>query len=77
MDMDKFFNDHDLHQKALKGDRDATQMYCGSYTLVKNIATRELYRCKGDVPIGYVKVAGNHYDKDGFLFDIYWSLPRI
>jgi len=74
-------DDLDLMRRALEGDPEAAKMYLGSYTLVKRVDSPFLYRCKGDIPFGYVKVESHHresvYDKDGFLLPIFWGLRRI
>lgn len=73
--------DYDLMRKAMNGDLEAAKMYCGSYMLIRNTTTNELFRYKGDIaPEGYNEVLwddGKVYDSDGFLMARYWSLPRI
>jgi len=78
MDEDESIRNFELGQKAMAGDKEATRMYLGSYTLVMN-ANGNLFRCKGDIPKGYFVPKMNVviYDEDGFLLDGYWSLPRI
>lgn len=73
--------DLDLMRLALDGDEEACRMYLGSYTLVRPVDSPFLYRCKGDVPLGYVKVESvrgkSVYDKDGFLLSMFWILGRV
>jgi len=69
------FDNWDLMQRSIRGDAVAARMYCGSYTLIRDINGKS-FRCKGDIPEGYTEVKGV-YDKDGFLHMQYWSLPRI
>lgn len=74
-------DDYELMQRAIAGDKEAARMYCGSYTLIRPRDSVLLYRCKGDVPDGFVKMETNHgvsvYDEDGFLLPQYWSLQII
>lgn len=72
-----------LYYRALRGETEATRIYCGAYILVRTLppAAFELYRCKGDIPSNYAKVLMDEgvypYDRDGFLLPQYWSLPRV
>lgn len=69
-------DNYDLMLQALRGDTEATRMFCGSYTLVVKNHTDKYYRCKGDVPMGFTKVQ-HVYDKDGFLLSNFWTLPLL
>jgi hypothetical protein len=72
--------DEELMRQALAGEEVATKIYCGSYMLVKNKETKQLYRHKGETaPEGFTEILywdGPVYDKDGFLAMRFWSLPR-
>jgi len=73
--------DFELMRKAISGGKTATKIYCGSYTLVRPIDSALLYRCKDDIPKGYVRVETHYgksvYDMDGFLLPQFWILQRI
>ena len=68
-------------EKVIAGDEMATKIYCGSYTLVRPFDSVLLYRCKDEVPKGYIRVDTHYgqsvYDKDGFLLSQFWILQRI
>ena len=73
--------DFELMKMAVAGDEVAAKIYCGSYTLVRPVDSILLYRCKGEVPDGYIRVESHYgksvYDKDGFLLPKFWILQRI
>lgn len=72
--------DENLIRQAMAGDETAAKIYCGSYMLVQTITGR-LFRHKGETaPRNHYEVkeinGESVYDKDGFLLDKYWALPR-
>ena len=46
------------------------------YFLVREVSTKALFLCKGDIPAGYEFVS-NVYDKDGKLLPEFQLLRRI
>jgi len=82
IDLNKLFSKIPLLRRALEGDAEATRQYCGSYKLIRHRETKKLYRCEGATPLGYRPIFQDEtgrsvYDRDGFLRDKFWSLPRI
>lgn len=73
-------DDVEMLLRALRGDKESTRMYCGSYHLVMIGKSSGLYRTKEVTPaMTEIKeyMGEPVYDKDGFLNPIFWSLPRV
>jgi hypothetical protein len=71
----------ELLKRAMRGDRLATKLYCGSYDLVRDPRTKKLFKTKSDMQPGFIPVRELNrqpvYDSDGFLLQKYWGLPRL
>lgn len=75
-----FLSKLELATKAMRGDKEAARMYCGSYTLVTD-RNGNLFRCSDEIPSEFTKVLKIDnkypYDENGFLLPEFWILPRI
>lgn len=70
-----------LIEDALKGDEEATKIYCGSYNLCMDRTEKVYFRYKGSLPDKYkdIKIYCGEpvFDSDGYLKARFWSLPRM
>ena len=80
VNLEDLLRNEPILRRALEGDREAVRQYCGSYKLVETVTGR-LFRCRGYIPFTFKEVTEiggvSVYDKDGYLIDKLWSLPRI